>query len=140
VEQKHSKGIIVNILFCGQRDYKDYNFILHVMKEALKKHDIDDLLIIHGAAPGADTLAENAAKKLQIDYRGFPARWDYWREQGNVKAAGAIRNKRMLDIGVPELVLAFYHDYENSKGTRNMIEQAKKYDVPCKEFWNRKML
>lgn len=40
-----------------------------------------------------------------------------------------IRNKQMLDEGKPDLVLAFHTDIENSKGTKNMIYQAKKRGI-----------
>jgi len=35
----------------------------------------------------------------------------------------------MLDEGKPDLVLAFYTNIKNSKGTKNMINQAKKRGI-----------
>lgn len=55
----------------------------------------------------------------------FPALWD---KHG--RAAGPIRNTQMLDEGRPDLVLAFHRDLSESKGTRNMVEQSVKANLP----------
>ena len=49
----------------------------------------------------------------------FPADWKTFG-----KAAGPIRNRKMLDEGLPDVVIAFHEDIERSKGTKNMISQA----------------
>lgn len=46
-----------------------------------------------------------------------------WNKYG--KSAGPIRNKKMIDEGNPDIVIAYHDDIENSKGTKNMITQAK---------------
>lgn len=79
--------------------------------------------IIHGGARGADTLAGEAAKWFGWDCEVYPADW-----KTHGKAAGPIRNKQMLDEGKPDLVLAFLAP--NSRGTANMIKQAKDRNVP----------
>jgi|SRR5579872_5526260 len=117
------------ILVCGSRTWRGYKIIA----AKLEKYAHEDTVIITGKAPGADSLAEWWAVCTQHDYMGFPARW---KTQG--KAAGMIRNKRMLLDGlgvsagmkVPDippdgvLVLAFHAFYEKSKGTKNMVELA----------------
>ena len=55
---------------------------------------------------------------------GFPADW---KKYG--RAAGPIRNKQMLNEGKPDLVLAFHTNIENSKGTKSMIQIAKKSEI-----------
>ena len=35
----------------------------------------------------------------------------------------------MLNEGNPDLILAFHNDIENSKGTKNMVMQAKKRGI-----------
>lgn len=37
----------------------------------------------------------------------------------------------MLDEGKPDYVLAFHNDIFNSKGTKDMLNRAKKAGVPC---------
>jgi hypothetical protein len=49
----------------------------------------------------------------------FPAEW---KKYGN--AAGPIRNARMLNEGVPDVVIAFHENIHKSKGTKNMMDQA----------------
>lgn len=94
----------------------------------LKKLILDlhsDAVIIHGACRGADLMAETAAKKLQRDYMGFPSRWA---KQG--KRGGPIRNSRMLLRGNPDLVIAFHKNLEKSKGTKDMVQKARRAGIP----------
>lgn len=90
--------------------------------------------LIHGAARGVDTVAENWARRNQIPYLGVPAPWN---ELG--KAAGMARNDAMINfwqpaimenLGAKDLIVAFPRP--NSKGTRGMIKLAQKYVVPLK--------
>lgn len=48
------------------------------------------------------------------------------------------RNKEMLEKGKPDLVVAFHENLEKSKGTKNMIMQAKAKGVPIKVFGHKK--
>lgn len=57
----------------------------------------------------------------------FPADWT--RNKYKNGAEGPIRNKRMLDEGA-EIVYAFHPNLEQSKGTRNMINQALRRNIP----------
>lgn len=73
-------------------------------------------VVIHGAAPGVDTEAMLAAQAITgVGELSFPADW-----QAFGRAAGPIRNKRMLVEGCPDLVVAF----SGGRGTANMIKQA----------------
>jgi len=93
-----------------------------------------DTVIIHGACQGADMIADEEAKRLGLAVLPFPAEWDFWRARGNVKAAGPIRNKRMLDEGKPDRVWAFHKSIRTSRGTINMIRQAQAAGVPVELF------
>lgn len=79
-------------------------------------------LIVHGAEEnGADTIADEEAKKLGFETDPNPADWLRFH-----RAAGPIRNTAMLkkhpDI---DLVLAFHDDLWNgSKGTKDMVKKA----------------
>ena len=98
------------LLVCGGRDYKDYSRLYAVLDRALN-HYADRLIIIHGAADGADLMAENWAKQRQVEYRGYPARWFTFKN-----AAGIIRNKHMRDHSQPHSCVAF----PGGTGTLNM--------------------
>jgi SLOG family YspA-like protein len=116
----------MRVLVCGSRHFTNY---VEMRKILCTMFDPDDTVtLIHGNARGADQLSEQA---LTGYFRGgfevlrFPADWN---KHG--KAAGPIRNKQMLDEGKPDLVVAFLA--ENSRGTKNMIEQATKAGIPVK--------
>jgi hypothetical protein len=64
--------------------------------------EFSDILIIHGKAKGADSLAEQWAIANNIEQLGFPAQWNKYG-----KAAGPLRNVQMLEEGKPDLVIAF---------------------------------
>jgi hypothetical protein len=76
-------------------------------------------VIIHGDAPGADTIVGNLARKYGIANFCFPAHWETYG-----LAAGPIRNMRMLKECKPELVVGFHNDITKSKGTKNMLKIA----------------
>lgn len=107
------------VLVCGGRDFKDGALVFMVLDTAHAANPIVDL--IHGAAPGADALAHEWAYRRRVRMRPFHADW---KKHG--KAAGPIRNQRMLDEGRPDMVIAF----PGGRGTADMIERANKAGVP----------
>lgn len=89
----------------------------------------EPFVIIEGGAPGADSIAWAFADWNQMmwaDIEHIHIEPD-WKKYG--KRAGYIRNQRMLDEGKPNLVIAFSHDLENSKGTKMMVDIARKAGV-----------
>lgn len=93
------------------------------------------MLLIEGGARGADKLAAEWAKGYTHDsifkHVQMPADWET-----HHKAAGPIRNRMMLKklLKGPEdshrIVFAFHNDLSRSKGTRDMVNIARKYGVP----------
>lgn len=84
------------------------------------------LTLIEGGAPGADSVAWafadwNMGMWDDIVHLHFEADWD-----AHGKRAGYLRNAQMLEEGKPNLVVAFTHDLESSKGTKMMVELARK--------------
>ena len=108
----------MRILFCGDRNWISYRVIADVM--ANLKPDV----VIEGEAKGADSIAADVADYFGIPVLRFPAQWERYGA-----AAGPIRNTQMLKEGIPDLVVAFHDDIHSSKGTRNMVEQAKKNGI-----------
>lgn len=80
--------------------------------------------IVHGAAPGADLLAEDWAKQHEVAYRGYPARW---RREG--KKAGPLRNERMLAREHrPEgsrYPIALWLAFPGGAGTADMVRRCR---------------
>lgn len=101
----------MRLLVCGGRGFRNAALLDATLDRVHAKYG-DALLIIHGAAPGADLMAEAWAKAREVDYWGFPARW---RTYG--KAAGPKRNWRMRACAEPHACIAF----AGGDGTRNMI-------------------
>jgi len=113
----------LRVLVCGGRDYTDRARVHREL--TLLCGDVSEerplgtvhLTIIHGACPtGADALADNWAVVNWASLVEFPADW-----KTHGRAAGPIRNQRMLDEGKPDLVLAF----PGGRGTADMVRRAK---------------
>ena len=106
------------VLVCGGRNYEDMNHVFLVLDFQHDKEPID--VIIHGHAPGADSLAELWAGQNRVSRLGFRADW---KKHG--KAAGPIRNQNMIDKARPDLVIAF----PGGRGTADMVRRAKLADI-----------
>lgn len=83
-----------------------------------------DAVVIHGGARGADRLAEAEAKARGLTVDPYPADW-----QRFGPAAGPLRNRKMLTVGRPDVVVAFHNAIWTSKGTRNCLKQARRLGI-----------
>jgi hypothetical protein len=99
-------------IVCGGRDYTDRMAVWHCL-DAYGPPEITE--IISGMARGADTLAAEWARRFGFTLHEFPADW-----AAHGKAAGPIRNQRMLDQGKPDVVIAF----PGGHGTADMVRRA----------------
>lgn len=108
----------MKVLCCGDREWSDRLTILRRLKQLS-----GEILVIHGAARGADILAGECAKELGFWVMEFPADWD---KHG--KSAGPIRNIQMLNEK-PQLVIAFHPDLSKSRGTAHTVREAKKRGI-----------
>lgn len=111
----------MKVLVCGSRYWDDLPMIKARLRE-IPAYPVASL--IHGGCKGADLQAAEAARILGFkSIQMFPANWIR-----DGPAAGPIRNRLMLDEN-PDIVLAFHDDYENSKGTRDLVEEARRRHV-----------
>lgn len=115
----------VRALVCGGRDYTDRAFLWNVL-DGYGPPEIGE--IVSGMAPGADILAAEWALRFGFPLHRFPADW---RLHG--RAAGPIRNQRMLDEGRPDVVIAF----PGGRGTADMVRRAKNAGIPVHEVGRR---
>jgi hypothetical protein len=111
-------------IFCGDRNWSDADLIRDVLMRCPP-----GTIIIEGEARGADTLARIEAEKCGFTVLRFPADWKAYG-----RAAGPVRNtamlKALLDSPDPDKwVIAFHNDIASSKGTKNMVEQARRKGV-----------
>ena len=107
----------MKVLVTGSRDYTSKETILKAILEIEEPIDV----IIHGAAKGADSIAQEVADYLNIPTTPVPAQWNKFG-----KIAGVIRNAVMLSMLDPtkDIVLAFHEDINISKGTKDMVLKA----------------
>jgi hypothetical protein len=117
----------MRILVCGGRDFDDWDLLHSTLYNIWNQQEdlTQDFYIIEGGAIGADFLARVWAKYMNVGHGffhavEFPADW-----KTHGKAAGPIRNQKMLDEGKPDLVVAF----PGGVGTADMVRRAKKAGV-----------
>ncbi|KGD66744.1 hypothetical protein Y5S_00411 [Alcanivorax nanhaiticus] len=109
----------MRILVCGGRDYRDDHCVTDSL-ERLKRAGLISLLI-HGDASGADRLASQWARESGMDQVSYPANW-----KAHGRAAGPMRNRRMLHHGRPQALVAF----AGGRGTADMVGIAKQAGLP----------
>lgn len=111
----------MRVVVTGGRDFADMDLVNRVLL-VLAQWDPDGIeALAHGGASGADALADAFCKRCGVPVDVFPADWD-----AHGKAAGPLRNQRMLDTFKPELVVAF----AGGKGTMNCVKEARKRKIP----------
>jgi predicted Rossmann fold nucleotide-binding protein DprA/Smf involved in DNA uptake len=106
----------LRVIIAGSRHCNNYL----LLKAAIKRSGFQITEVVSGGARGVDTLGEKWAKENGIPFSRFSANWS---DHG--KAAGPIRNQQMAKYAGPEgaLIAILYPD---SRGTKNMIEEATK--------------
>lgn len=104
----------MRVLVCGGRDYNDYQRLSAALNAVHEKHTIT--LVIEGGAKGADSLAGKWAEENGVARCVFPANWNKFG-----KGAGHVRNKNMLTLGLPDVVIAF----PGGTGTDNMVKVSR---------------
>jgi hypothetical protein len=113
----------MRVLVCGGRDYNDSAKVARVLAEQNRMKPIDTL--IEGGAPGADACAAMWARWNFIRIETFLADW-----KTHGKAAGPIRNRKMITEGKPDLLIAF----PGGRGTADMVRQARLSGIVVREI------
>jgi hypothetical protein len=110
----------MKVLVCGGRKFRSFE---SVEKGLARIYGIKHL--VHGGAPGTDTLTGDYAWKYKIPCTIY---WADWAKYGN--SAGPIRNAQMLKDSKPDLVVAF----PGGSGTAHMVKIAKERGVKVIEY------
>ncbi len=113
----------MRVLVCGGRTYQDRARVYAVLDKLHGEAGITYLC--EGGARGADQLAREWAYKEGLPQDTFEADWE---NQGSF--AGPARNKRMLEEGKPDLVIAF----PGGRGTADMVRKARRAGVEVVEI------
>jgi len=116
--------MIKRIIVAGSRDYNDYDkakeYIDFCIQNLRKEHT---LIFLSGACKGADALGERYAKENNFEIEYYPADWKRFG-----RSAGPKRNFIMAKKC--DYLICFWDG--KSKGTKAMIEFAKKCNKPIK--------
>ncbi len=116
--------MLKRVVIAGCRDYDNYDeakkYIDFCLCDLVRENEI---VIVSGCASGADAIGERYAKENGFEVEKYPADWETYG-----RSAGPRRNKQMAEVA--DLVICFWD--EKSKGTKSMIDYAKKYDKPVK--------
>ena len=116
--------MIKRVVIAGCRYYNNYDeakiYIDYCLSNIKKENDI---IIVSGGASGADAIGERYAKENGFKLEKYPADWKRFG-----KSAGPKRNEQMAIVS--DYIICFWDG--KSKGTKSMIEYAKKYNKPIK--------
>lgn len=116
----------MKILVTGSRSWSSQH--VEIIHRELVKFPSGTILI-HGACEGVDTIAGLVGHELGFIVRDYPAMWNV-----HGYKAGPIRNRYMVQVEHVEhepinLVLGFHDCIEKSKGTKDMLNVAKKAKI-----------
>lgn len=111
----------MKVIIAGGRTFNDYNLLCQICDKALSLQN--EVEIVSGTANGADKLGEKYAKEKGCPVKHFPADWDKYG-----KSAGYKRNEEMAKYA--DALIAFWNG--KSKGTKHMIDLAKRYELKVK--------
>lgn len=115
----------MRVLVTGSRDWRDLatiDAVLCVCAVASRS----PLLVVHGAASGADTCADQIARRYGWTVERHPAQW---RDLG--KRAGMTRNQQMVDLGA-DVCLAFIRN--RSAGATHCANAAERAGIATIRF------
>lgn len=114
----------MKIIIAGGRNFFDLGTLKTVFVNIASHVKNEDITIISGGAKGADKTGEYLQSMLKgSKLEVYPALWDKYG-----KSAGYVRNAQMITEGKAEYLLAAWDG--KSKGTKSMIELAKKHNIP----------
>lgn len=143
------------VIVAGSRDYTDYDFVREKLDHLLQNVK-DEIVIVSGRCStgtetfedcncvkvcGADGLGERYALEKGYNTLEFPADWENTHDKSRTEVsfrnnrpywtkAGIFRNGQMADIG--DALVCFV--LNNSKGSLNMIKQAKERGLKVKVY------
>lgn len=121
------------ILLTGSRHWADHAAILRVLSDVCAKLGQRPVVLVHGAARGADTIADSIWHDWRLIWPEWflhperhPADWD-----AHGKTAGFVRNQKMVSLGA-DFCAVFALAYES--GTGHCARAARKAGIPTQDF------
>lgn len=116
----------LRILVTGSRHWTDRGLVESALDAQVRAYGLADqpsrVTLVHGAAPGADTLADGVARERGWTVHEYPADWSrYGRD------AGPIRNAHMVSLGA-DTCIGF--PLPDSRGTWDCMSKADGASIP----------
>lgn len=105
------------VLVCGSRDWADAAG-LHLALD-MAHREIRFGVVIHGDCRGADRIAQGWAQARGIPDEAYPVAWHLLG-----KAAGPLRNQRMVDEGRPTYAIAVHDAFARGTGTWDAMSRT----------------
>lgn len=119
----------MRVLVTGSRRWDRADVVwacLDIIAAEAAKEGVEQLVVVHGCARGADTAADRWVRAgrhpLSVTAERHPANWS---EHG--RSAGMLRNRRMVAAGA-DVCLAFVRDA--SPGAQHCAREAERADIP----------
>lgn len=110
------------LIIAGSRSFTDFDFMTKVLDEYVANNGLLELVVMSGAARGADRLGERWAEMRGYPVILMPANWKL-----HPKAAGYRRNEAMAQAATDCLV--FWDGV--SPGSLHMFKTARKHRLRC---------
>jgi len=117
----------MRVLVTGGRNYDDLGAVWSQL-DAFHALQGPISVVIHGGARGADLLAEKWAIANGVRHIAYKADWET-----HGRAAGPIRNRRMVEDAKPDLVIAF----PGGSGTADCVHWAHEAGVTVVQPYGR---
>ncbi len=113
----------MRVLFSGSRKFADDEAVIEMLEGLIKKvgGDPSKITVVHGGAPGLDSVVGILAKSMGMKVEVHEADWHI-----HAKAAGPIRNQKMVDLGANLLVA---YPLPGGSGTQDCIARAVKAKI-----------
>jgi hypothetical protein len=110
----------MRVIVCGGLSFQDRDLLYATLDVVRAEHG--ELVVVHGAARGTDSLAGEWARERGQQEEPHPAAWGKYG-----RAAGPIRNAEMVKQGAG-LCLAF----PGGRGTADCVSKCEKAGIPVR--------
>lgn len=123
------------ILVTGSRAFTDYATVCAEIGSVLRhllatRQPVPKIVVVHGAARGADTLADRTARAFGMAVEAHPADWDAYG-----KGAGYRRNAEMVALGA-NVCLSFWQTGAANRGTAHCVRLAEAAGIRTRRVTN----
>ena len=137
---------MIKIGVVGSRTFTDFDSLeenLHVIIHEENEGSFEDIVIVSGGAPGADTLAKKYAIKHKLGYQEYRPDWNNVsypearikiNKYGKEYNADAGFRRNSIIVKEADMLVAFHN---GSSGTADTLRKAKKKGIKIYDFDSR---